>query len=329
MKTVLITDAEGLVGAFTVTALLKYCDTGSNTTNDSTALRVLAGYHSEDSVTKAKSNTLRPVCVTPVLIDWNNPSTWTSALQEADGMLLLTPFTSNKAAQVADWMSCLSATPAKSSSPFHVVHVGIHTDTSVSAESRPPHENWFLEAENEISKAAVTKNLSFTNIRLNFDGYNGVLHPGAISYFLPVEKAYGWMAREDIAAFMAHVLAKGGSFHDRNTYRLSGESLSLADMARNASLVMDSDIIPVETSVADFENMATLGGPKDAGYLEYVASVASMFNGLRKGLYNWHTEVFVEEFEKVMRRKPMTFKDWLENATLEMKTKLIKRPIRV
>jgi uncharacterized protein YbjT (DUF2867 family) len=326
MKTFLITDAEGLVGAFTITALLKYCDTGSNTASDSTMHRILAGYHSEASVTKAKSDTSRPACVTPVLIDWNSPSTWTSALQEADGMLLLTPFTSEKAVQVASWMHCLS-TISEQASSFHVVHVGIHTDTSVGSESRPPHENWFLEAENEISKAALGTNMSFTHTRLNFDGYNGVLRPGTISYFLPVGRAYGWMAREDIATFLAHVLVEGASVHGRKIYRLSGESLSLADMALTASSVMDFEIMPVEMSAADFEKMAMAGGLNDDGYREYVASVAKMFNGLRERMYQWHTEIFVEEFEKVMRRKPMTFKDWLANATPEMKAKLKKRPI--
>ena len=62
--------------------------------------------------------------------------------------------------------------------------------------------------------------------------------------------------------------------------------------------------------------------PDYEGYGEYVRSVGGMFEGLRRGLYPWHKDVFAERFEEVVGRRPVTFKEWL--ATSPMRKKLEK-----
>jgi len=61
---------------------------------------------------------------------------------------------------------------------------------------RAPHETWQLQAEEVIRTAAEAGEnvgrLSWAFLRINIDGYNGVLKSGRISYFLPRGEPYGW-----------------------------------------------------------------------------------------------------------------------------------------
>ena len=70
-------------------------------------------------------------------------------------------------------------------------------------------------------------------LRINFDGYNGLLRPGTVAYYVPRAERYGWMAREDIAALAARVLADPARWGGR-TFPLSAQAVSLEDMARDA-----------------------------------------------------------------------------------------------
>jgi uncharacterized protein YbjT (DUF2867 family) len=324
MKTFLITDAEGLVGAFTITALLSaLVDICPNSPTVASSHKLLTGYHTAATLDAAKAKEYdSPIPIVPVLVDWSQPVTWKASVQDIDGILLLTQFTSQKAVQVTIWMNEICAESKKTSRSIHVVHVGVHTANDVDASSRPPHENWFLDAEESIRHASIGTDVSYTFLRLNFDGYNGVLRPGSISYFLPADKQYGWMAREDIAALAARVLLDGPNTHAGKTYPLSAESLSLSDMAGAATRVMGFEVNATVIEVSDFETMAVQGGPQDDGYRSYVSSVAQMFKGLGNGLYKWHEQTFVHEFKGVMDRTPMKFEKWLFNASPAMKKRL-------
>jgi hypothetical protein len=130
------------------------------------------------------------------------------------------------------------------------------------------------------------------------------------------------MAREDIAALAARVLLDGSNPHAGKTYPLAAEALSLAGMAGVATRVMGFEVRATGIGVAEFQSMALQGGPQDDKYRLYVSSVAHMFKGLEEGLYKWHEQTFVTEFESVMGREPVTFEQWLSNAPPAMKKRL-------
>lgn len=157
-----------------------------------------------------------------MIIDWTDSTTFITELQEVDRILLIKPFTSAKAAQIKHWITAASTVQTSdmdSKKALHVVHAGVHCDTS-DQSLRLPHKSWQLEAERLIMDATPRVFSLWTNLHINFDGYNGVLKPGEISYFLPVEEKFGWIAREDIAAVAAMALLYPEK-HALNTYPLA------------------------------------------------------------------------------------------------------------
>ncbi|KAJ5358660.1 uncharacterized protein N7496_011073 [Penicillium cataractarum] len=98
MVRILITDAEGLVGKFTINELISQLrDTISSSADSS---RILAGYHSQKALQRAVELNQDQKLVKPVIIDWADSTSFITALQEVDRILLITPFTSAKTAQI-------------------------------------------------------------------------------------------------------------------------------------------------------------------------------------------------------------------------------------
>jgi hypothetical protein len=77
---------------------------------------------------------------------------------------------------------------------------------------------------------------------------------------------------------------------------------------------MGYPIASKELSIQDFERVALEAQPSDDGYADYIHSVVGIFQGLRDGKYEWHKHIFRVEFEAVMKRKPLSFFDWLETS---------------
>jgi uncharacterized protein YbjT (DUF2867 family) len=307
MTRILITDAVDLVGAYIIKALLSSSEFQS-TQDKVTKYSILVGYHSSAELDTARQSAVSNDVVHPVLVDWADEKTFNDVVKNADAVLLLTPFTSKKVAQISAWMTAIE----QAEKPMHIVHVGVHTDETITA--RPPHETWNLEAEQLIrSKTSGNTRLSATFLRINFDGYNTLLRPGNVAYHLPRSTPYGWMAREDIAAFAARILLNPTP-HTNKVHILSAQSISIDDMASNATSVMGFPVSAKELSISTFETMALEAQPGDEGYANYIHSVVNMFSGLQDGRYAWHKQIFPEEFEAVVKRKPLDFSDWLKTS---------------
>jgi uncharacterized protein YbjT (DUF2867 family) len=351
MVRILLTDAVGLIGAYTLNALLALPSLQSSNATASPHT-ILAGYHAPGELASVPVPA-PPVpgapTVEPVLVDWDDARTRRAALRGVDRVLLLTRLSATKAADVEAWMADIEAEVAARAAAdarrgpaqqpalateragaaaeeeegapprVHVVHVGIHTDASAPASARPAHETWMLAAESLVrDRAASDARITGAMLRINFDGYNGLLRPGAVAYFVPARERYGWMAREDIAEVAARVLVDPARWAG-GTFALAAQGVSLEEMARDAEAVMGFPIQVKELESREFVEMAGRA-PDYEGYGEYVRSVAGMFDGLRKGEYGWHKDVFVERFEEVVGRKPVTFREWL--ATSSMRKKL-------
>jgi uncharacterized protein YbjT (DUF2867 family) len=308
MPRILVTDGVGLVGAYIIQALLAEITTASIKEQGTVEYTILAGYHTKAELGAAKKSALYGETVVPVLVDWALEETYLAAVQDTDAVLLLTPFTARKVDQVKSWLTAIGA----STKPKHIVHVGIHTAED-ALEERPVHETWQLEAEQLIASVCKpSTNLTYTFLRINFDGYNTLLKPSSIAYYVPQAVPYGWIAREDIAALAARVLLSPTQ-HFSKVYPLSAEAISLDGMAFIARHVTGKDVIATELAADDFEHMALAAMPGDDGYAAYVKSVASMFRLLREGKAAWHQETFTELFEGVVGRKPLAFRQWLED----------------
>ncbi|OAL37363.1 hypothetical protein AYO20_03212 [Fonsecaea nubica] len=325
MARILVTDAEGLVGKYVVSELVskrRAQDTATPTLPGLVGMIVRAGYHSQEALEAAIASNTHPEMVEPVMVDWKDETTFLDALTGVHSLFLLTPFTSAKLSQCRSWIDAAAKAKAvthEAENKLHVVYAGVHCNDRDEAD-RVPHETWHLQAENAISEATHVF-ASSTFLRINFDGYNGTLRPGEIAYFLPADKKYGWIAREDIAAVAAVSLLEP-SRHAGRTYPLATEKLSLVDMADIAKDICGFDVGPRRLSSDEFARMALspLANPDDdPGYVEYIESVAQMFQGLEKGQYPSHTEVFPEVVREICGREPISFRVWLTQSPFRVK----------
>lgn len=320
MVKILITDAVGLVGAYIIQALLNSTEFSPSNQEHGAQYSILAGYHSQAELEAARKSPLMVTpSIKPVLVDWADTETYATAVGEADRVLLLTPFTSAKLAQIDAWLAAV----ASSQRPIHIVHVGVHTDPNVTESARPPHESWNLAAEARIAAAAQKDtNLTATYLRINLDGFNTLLRPGQVAYYLPRNVEFGWIAREDIASFAAVCLLKPARFADQ-TFPLSVVSVSIDQMAATANSIMGISVEPLELSVPEFQSMALAAQPHDDGYADYIHSVVGMFEGLRAGKFAWHKQIFPDVFSKVVGRKANSFGEWL--TTSPTKSRLLPK----
>lgn len=328
MATILITDAEGLIGDFTIRELLPMIssqNTGRSTEPARPVGIIRAGYHSQQQLQTAVRDNISSHIINPVLVDWKKPQTYSDVLQGVNVILLLTPFTSAKVEQCQAWMDAAKQEVARRSQEdhtcLHIVHVGVHCNDK-DENDRVPHETWQLQAEEVIrSTAAANPKISWTFLRLNFDGYNGVLKPGEISYFLPQSERYGWMAREDIATAAARILIESQK-HSGNIYPLITEALSLDDMAITATNVCGFRVIARGLPTTDFEKLALspqANPDNDEGYIIYMESVCKLFEGLAIGMYPYHTQQFPEIFYRICGRDPLSFEQWLVQSPFRRK----------
>jgi hypothetical protein len=198
MPRILVTDAVGLVGAYIIRALLEFPEfqVGHEGSTSSRAESViLAGYHSSAELEAARKENAVPGIIQPVLVDWAVEGPYSAAARSADAVLLLTPFTADKVNQTESWPAAIVT--RNHQKKVHVVQVGIHTTDSPSARTtRPAHETWQLEAEAHIRQMSTAHpRLTWTFLRLNFDGYNTLLRPGRVAYYIAKAVRYGWMAR--------------------------------------------------------------------------------------------------------------------------------------
>ncbi|KAH0831517.1 hypothetical protein FOPE_00544 [Fonsecaea pedrosoi] len=324
MARILVTDAEGLVGKYVVSELVsKRCAQDTTATLPGLAGMIIrAGYHSKEALEAAIASNPHPEIVEPVMVDWKDETTFLDALRDVHSLFLLTPFTSAKLSQCRKWIDAAAKAKAvthEAENKLHVVYAGVHCNDRDEAD-RVPHETWHLQAEKAISEATHVF-ASSTFLRINFDGYNGTLRPGEIAYFLPADKKYGWIAREDIAAVAAVSLLEP-SKHAGRTYPLATEKLSLVDMADIAKDMCGFDVRARRLSSDEFARMALspLANPDgDPGYVEYIESVAQMFQGLEKGQYPSHTEVFPKVVREVCGREPISFRVWLTQSPFRAK----------
>ncbi|KAK6540132.1 hypothetical protein TWF694_008954 [Orbilia ellipsospora] len=312
MHKILITDAVGLVGAYIIDALLELPGLQPQSPEEPSSI-ILAGYHSPADLSIVRDKYQHQSVVVPTLVDWANETAYSDAVKNIDYILLLTPFTANKVEQINSWMSAIST--ASSNRSIHIVHIGVHTDETIDPTKRPPHETWQLQAEQVIRSICLTnENLTSTFLRINFDGYNTLLRPLKVAYFIPRDTRFGWAAREDIAKFAATILTSHPAHHDRKTYVISTEAISLVEMAAMASDVINENVQVEELGVAGFEDMALAAQPGDEGYAAYIRSVAEMFRGLQRGEYGWHKDVFPGIFEEIVGRKALSFAEWLAGS---------------
>lgn len=319
MVRILVTDAEGLVGKFVVSELLSKRTQDSTTLPGLADLVIRAGYHNKETLQAAVASNMHPGVVEPVMVDWRDETTFVNALRGVHSLFLLTPFTSAKLSQCYTWIDAAAKVVTHEAEKLHVVHAGAHCNDQDEAD-RVPHEAWNLQAEHAISEATHVF-ASSTFLRINFDGYNGTLRPGEIAYFLPADTKYGWIAREDIAA-VATMALLDPSKHVGRTYRLATEKLSLADMAEIAREVCGFDVKARNLSSEEFAHMALspLANPdNDKGYVKYIESVTQMFEGLGKGRYASHTEVFPEVVREICGREPISFRLWLTQSPFRKK----------
>jgi uncharacterized protein YbjT (DUF2867 family) len=305
---ILVTDGVGLIGKLIIEQLS--CEPLHHTF--SSTFPILAGYHTIEQLSSARQIQADLSLVKPVLVDWADEKSYIDAIAGVERVLLLTPLSSEKVAHISTWISAMCTSLSKHARSLHIVHIGVHCNVDDPSD-RCPHEAWFLQAEDAIRAFASTaSSVSATFLHVNFDGYNGVLRPSEISYFVPADQRFGWIARDDIAAVAVRCLLEPET-HTGKTYPLATELLSLEDMAAIASRVCGFAVRAKGRSATEFGEMAGLTGAKelDKGVKEYLESVQGMFERLWEGQFPEHRKEFAGVVKDVCRREGLKFEEWL------------------
>jgi len=206
-STILVTGATGTIGSEVVKALAA-----------KPGVTVRVGVRSA-----AKAEKLLAANVVPVDFDYDRPETIAAAVQGADRVFLLTPFTEN---QVALAKALIDA--AKAAGVKHLVKL-----SAIGADIEPGIQlgRW----HREIEKLVEASGISYTVLRpASFmDNYINFSPPGPDgNIYLPLGTgAVSYIDARDIAAVAAAVLTEEG--HYGKAYDLTGpEALTMAEVAK-------------------------------------------------------------------------------------------------
>ena len=328
-STILITDAAGLVGSFLIQNFLSRPSFQA----DHPPFYIRAGYQTPTQLRASREANKHPEIIHPVLVDFSSEVSFPALLDGVTRLYLLTPFTSSKAALVRAWTAA-----ATTAGVAHIINVGVHC-ASDGPGFCARHEQWQLAAEQEVVHGAANTGTAWTLLRINFDGYNGVLRPGKqVAYFLPRREKFGWIAREDIAAVSAEILLGDVERHAGQTYVLSTEALSLEDMAAVATEVCGGAVVEARTLTGrEFAELALSVAAVEAageGYVPYMESVREFFETLNgegadkedvaARFRAVHSEVYPEVVRGICGREFLSFKNWL--AASPLKARLMQPP---
>lgn len=285
-ETILVTGATGTVGSEVVKQLL--------------SAKVERGY--EDMIVKAAArsandNTFSNLGVQVVQLDYNNPSTLSTALKGVDKLFLLTPFQSN----MVDLSSNL-VNEAKNAGVKYIVKQSV---LGADAEPGITPSRLHRQAEKIIEESGIP----FTFLRPNFFMQNFVTF---YSHFIKTQGAFyvpsgdakaSFVDVRDIAAVTVHTLSgskNGESNHTRKAYDITGaEALSYGEAAEILSKELAKKVNYVNISDEDARK-----GMKDMGADDWTINSMIELFGIARADYLSKISPAVEE---VTGNKPITF----------------------
>ncbi|WP_145407823.1 NmrA family NAD(P)-binding protein [Paenibacillus xylanexedens] len=184
-----------------------------------------------------------------VVLDLNEPATFTEALAGVDRVFLLTGYTSDMLFQSKQLVDA-----AVDAGVSHIVHLGVYT----SRRDLIPHFNWHDLVETYIEASGIAWTHLHPNV-ITDTGMAMIPITGSINWH---DQPLGWVTAGDIAAVAAAVLREGPEKHGSANYWLSTEVLTGPEVADIVSKESGKDIkcifdpASTEAYIAQIENAA-------------------------------------------------------------------------
>lgn len=281
---ILVIGASGRIGS----RLVKELDA----LGDSVAVRLASS--SSESVGAWKSQGRDAV-----RLDLNDPDTVPPALEGADRVFLLTPYTADMLVQSKHVVDT-----AKDAGVRHIVHLGVFT----SRRDRIPHFIWHDFIETYIEASGV----AWTHLHPNVIAESYLVQDPPISEtgsfnVMCGDAAQGWVFADDIAAVAAKVLADGPDVHAGQEYWMSTEVLTGPQVAeiisKETGISITCNAMPPE-ALADY--ISTI---EDTSVRAYMESAVIAMRLMASGNFEAQT-VVRDDVAKLLGRSGTTVAEW-------------------
>lgn len=234
-----------------------------------------------------------------VRLDLNDPDTLAPALDGADRVFLLTPYTADMLVQSKHVVDA-----AKDAGVKHIVHLGVFT----SRRDPIPHFIWhdFIETYIEASGIAWT-HLHPNVIAESYLVQNPPITETGSFNVMCGDAVQGWISADDIAAVAAKVLADGPDVHAGQEYWMSTELLT---GPQAAEIISNETGTSVTCNAMPPEALAHyVASIEDTSVRAYMESAVITMKRMASGDFKPQT-VVRDDVAKVLGRPGMTVAEW-------------------
>ena len=234
-----------------------------------------------------------------VRLDLNEPATLAPALEGADRVFLLTPYTADMLVQSKHVVDA-----AKDAGVTHIVHLGVFT----SRRDPIPHFIWHDFIETYIEASGI----AWTHLHPNViaEGYLVQDPPITVTGSFNVmcgDAVQGWIFADDIAAVAAKVLAEGPDVHASQEYWMSTELLT---GPQAAEIITQESGISVTCNAMPPEALAHyVASIEDTSTRAYMESAVITMKCMASGDFKPQT-VVRDDVSRVLGRPATTVAEW-------------------
>ncbi|GIZ38754.1 hypothetical protein CKM354_000215800 [Cercospora kikuchii] len=234
-----------------------------------------------------------------VVLDLENPQTYTAALNGIERVFLLTGYTAAMLYQSKRLVDAAEAAGVK-----FIVHLGVYS----SGQDEIPHYGWHDMVETYIKASK----LAWTNLHPNviLDSLlvtePSVIEKGSFDVMWG-DAALGWVSAADIGTVAATVLREGPEKHNGADYYLSPEVVT---GTQAAGIVTKATGIEVKCNIRGSESLIPyVKSIPDAGTRLYMESAVQTMRLGESGQMRYQSMVH-DDFQTVMGRPATTLYDW-------------------
>jgi NAD(P)H dehydrogenase (quinone) len=236
-----------------------------------------------------------------VLLDLDQPETFSNALAGIDRLFLVTGYT---VAMVHQSKTIVDA--AADAGIKFIVHLGIFGNGRLTYA----YATWHEMVEPYIEGSGV----EWAHLHPHFFMDNllaGAPVIGGKFYWFMGEQPVGWIASEDIATVAARILADGPDRHGGKQYWLATEMLNGTQAAAEITKGLDIPVEAVVLTPDDLLAQVASGGMKMPAYVEatYGASILEWVRQTYEGRLNFGKVTTV--VEDLTGNKPQTLETWV------------------
>jgi NAD(P)H dehydrogenase (quinone) len=236
-----------------------------------------------------------------VLLDLDQPETFSNALAGIDRLFLVTGYT---VAMVHQSKTIVDA--AADAGIKFIVHLGIFGNGRLTYA----YATWHEMVERYIEGSGV----EWAHLHPHFFMDNLLAAAPVIGgkfYWFMGERPVGWIASEDIATVAARILADGPDRHGGKQYWLATEMLNGTQAAAEITKGLDIPVEAVVLTPDDLLAQVASGGMKMPAYVEatYAASILEWVRQTYEGRLNFGK--VTTDVEDLTGNKPQTLETWV------------------